>query len=496
MGNAAVTAGPAGGLEPGADAQMKKLTSSLKSLSLRGRQLFSKEMEGGQPEDFKNQMREKRKRDEIQTGSLHKELRAGPSSTVTFEIPKNLGQKRYFDDDETSSSGEDDVSNETNLYSAAKGDTTATGMMPGALKKSKGRGAWTPEQDAALKAAVEKYDGKNWKAIAREVPGNRSHIQCLQRWGKVLKPGLVKGPWTEEEDDLLRTYVPIESKGNWVAVAEHVPGRTAKQCRERWSLCLDPNIRKDPWTEEEDDLLLHLHDMHGNAWATIAKHLPGRTENATKSRFKSIERKRDRAWTPMEDATIIRGKSEEKKWSVIASMLPKSNRTKHAVKIRWKELMEIDPALKRFDSSNKKYSSMTSTSSSSFTSSNGGTPGPRPVQDGMDVVNRPIAYIQNIPPPIHGETSPNTNPMFVPSSEAMNENGASFPKNLGQSLSSDKLMNLRIQRNESFEEWLAKEAGGISALPVMNAQLTRSISEELSGPLSFTYEDFADLDLV
>ena len=45
-----------------------------------------------------------------------------------------------------------------------------------------GRGLWTQEQDDALRGAVERHGAKNWKAIALEVPGNRSHIQCLQRW--------------------------------------------------------------------------------------------------------------------------------------------------------------------------------------------------------------------------------------------------------------------------------------------------------------------------
>jgi hypothetical protein len=152
------------------------------------------------------------------------------------------------------------------------------------------REKWTPEQDAALRTAVSKYGAKKWKSIAADIPGNRSPIQCLQRWGKVLKPGLIKGPWTDNQDELLRTYVALEPKGSWAAVAEHVPGRTAKQCRERWSLCLDPNIRKDDWTPEEDDSLRKLHQVHGNSWALIAKHLPGRTENATKLRFKSLGR--------------------------------------------------------------------------------------------------------------------------------------------------------------------------------------------------------------
>jgi hypothetical protein len=450
---------------------MHHLTKSLNSLSLKGRQLFSAEMQGGMDKATKEQPQQqqppkakptvtlvvgdKRRRNYIPTNSFHKEVR-------------NLETKDDLEDDDESLDGsvEDDHGDLDSLPSEiwdddGSGTDVNRGTIPSADKhhsNKKNRGAWTPEQDDALRAAVERHEGKNWKAIAKEVPGNRTHIQCLQRWGKVLKPGLVKGPWTEEEDDLLRNYVPYEQKGNWVAVAEHVPGRTAKQCRERWSLCLDPNIRKDPWTTQEDDLLLRLHDKHGNAWALIAKYLPGRTENATKSRFKSIERKKDRAWTASEDAAIIRGKAEEKKWGAIAAMLPRSTRTKHAVKIRWRELLESDPSLKRFDSGGG-FSDSTNSSMSQF----GGS--------GTQLVP--------LPPPIPGESSP---PNVVshytgapgsaygqPHVEAMNENAASYGSRsaLPQSLSSDKLMNLKVQRNESFEEWLAKEAGGIASVPMM-----------------------------
>ena len=38
---------------------------------------------------------------------------------------------------------------------------------------------------------MENSGERNWKAIADQVEG-RSHTQCLQRWTKVLKPGLIK----------------------------------------------------------------------------------------------------------------------------------------------------------------------------------------------------------------------------------------------------------------------------------------------------------------
>ena len=58
---------------------------------------------------------------------------------------------------------------------------------------------WTKQEDETLKDAVEEHGAKNWKLISSRLPG-RSEVQCLHRWQKVLKPSLVKGPWTAEED--------------------------------------------------------------------------------------------------------------------------------------------------------------------------------------------------------------------------------------------------------------------------------------------------------
>ena len=55
--------------------------------------------------------------------------------------------------------------------------------------------------------------------------------------------------------------------------------------RERSSLNLDPSINRGPWTQEEDELLIKLHDKLGNRWAKIKGHLSSRTENAVKTRF-------------------------------------------------------------------------------------------------------------------------------------------------------------------------------------------------------------------
>lgn len=144
---------------------------------------------------------------------------------------------------------------------------------------------WTKEEDEALRQAVESHREKNWKAIAAEVPG-RNHTQCLQRWTKVLAPGLVKGHWSPQEDDLLRRLVASEQK-NWGEVAAKIPGRTSKQCRERWHNHLDPNIVRGAYTPEEDRIILEAQARLGNRWSVIAAMLPGRTEDAVKIRWKS-----------------------------------------------------------------------------------------------------------------------------------------------------------------------------------------------------------------
>lgn len=100
--------------------------------------------------------------------------------------------------------------------------------------------SWSAEEDALLKEAVQKHGAGNWilgivcvclcmcmcvfihvcvcmsvcthpcmhvlhtqhiTTVASEIPG-RTGQQCMHRWQKALMPGIKKGRWTAEEDEV------------------------------------------------------------------------------------------------------------------------------------------------------------------------------------------------------------------------------------------------------------------------------------------------------
>lgn len=107
----------------------------------------------------------------------------------------------------------------------------------------------------------------------------------LSRTNRSIDLTKTRKKFSEDEDRKLKELVNRYGTRKWDIIAQHMPDRTGRQCRDRYRNYLIPGFFNGQWTAEEDKLLLIKHKEVGHQWAKMAPYFPGRSANALKNRW-------------------------------------------------------------------------------------------------------------------------------------------------------------------------------------------------------------------
>lgn len=214
-----------------------------------------------------------------------------------------------------------------------------------------GRQWWRAEEDEKLMRLVSRHGSKNWVAIAPHLEG-RTCRQCRERWTRQLQPQLNKSDWTQKEDLEIQKRV-AEMGTQWGQISmKYMPSRSDTDIKNRWGAILrnmqkqkSPRsmFRRRPWSDDEDEQLQDLVAEYGaKDWATIATHFQTRTSKHCMERWKNHLRPgvSKGEWTPEDDLVILDRVSE---LGTNWSQIARQyfpSRTRHDIRNRWNTILQ------------------------------------------------------------------------------------------------------------------------------------------------------------
>ncbi|KAK3146059.1 hypothetical protein QOZ80_3BG0261000 [Eleusine coracana subsp. coracana] len=94
--------------------------------------------------------------------------------------------------------------------------------------------------------------------------------------------------WTPEEDATLERLADEHGARHWRRVADHMPGRSSRQCRDRWRLHLARDEYHRPFTAADDEELARLFLRHAGRWSAVSRAAHRRTSRVMRRRWKEI----------------------------------------------------------------------------------------------------------------------------------------------------------------------------------------------------------------
>jgi hypothetical protein len=113
--------------------------------------------------------------------------------------------------------------------------------------------------------------------------------------------GFSKAKFTPEEDARLTYLVASFGSDDWKKVAECMPLRNARQCRDRYKNYLNPSLDRSAWTPQEDARLIEEVSNHGTKWNTIARSFCNRSDISLRNRWHQLERRLRRGESTTDD---------------------------------------------------------------------------------------------------------------------------------------------------------------------------------------------------
>lgn len=219
-------------------------------------------------------------------------------------------------------------------------------MWNNSLHPSINNSSWQSSEDEKLKELVRKHGKHNWDLVAKELGTNRLAWQCCARYQSKLNPEMKRtGPLLKEEAETVENVIASCRIGDyipWHQVAYFVEGRSLPQIKHYWNKINVPK-RGESWTDMEDKVLKAAVKKYGDKnWRKVAYYLPGRSNRQCRERYMMRLNFDDRKlgdWTPEEDRELLKlAKELDYKWVQIEKRM--NGRNARQIASRFDNLMK------------------------------------------------------------------------------------------------------------------------------------------------------------